>query len=95
VIQKPVRNNSKRYIQFEAEEGQYNNYRSNSTLGEDQDRGQELSPNPQHRSRAANPTHKKSSIQMASLEILSEEESRSKGTDRSMLPVNDHMEVSQ
>ena len=32
---------------------------------------------------------------MASLEILSEEEARSKGTDRSMLPVNDHIEVSQ
>jgi|LauGreDrversion4_2_1035121.scaffolds.fasta_scaffold64663_2 hypothetical protein len=32
---------------------------------------------------------------MASLEILSEEEIRSKATERSMLPVNDHVEVSQ
>ena len=32
---------------------------------------------------------------MASLEILSEEEARSKATDRSYLPVNDHVEVSQ
>ena len=32
---------------------------------------------------------------MASLEILSEEEARSKATDRSIIPVYDHIEVSQ